>query len=142
MSTTTGTAAARRTAGPVTDRFLAALSAGAGVPADLFAADAELDATVPNWRLARRGAGEVAAQYSEWFADPGSFEELERHAFPGGEVVTYLLAWEEAGVPHAAHHCHVLRFAADGRIAGDQFFCGGRWAASLLAEMAAASHAG
>jgi hypothetical protein len=119
------------------DRLLEAVRSGAGVPADLFAPDAELDATVPGWRFDRRGAEAVAAQYSQWFADPATFEELDRHAFPGGAVITYLLAWEEGGVPHAARHCHVLRFDEAGRITTDQFFCGGRWDAALLAEMAA-----
>lgn len=119
------------------DRLLDAIGGGAGVPVDLLAADAELDATVPGWRLRRNGAEAVAAQYSQWFADPATFEELDRQAFPGGAVVTYLLAWEEGGVPHAARHCHVLRFDEDGRIASDRFFCGGRWDAALLAEMAA-----
>ena len=120
------------------DGLLDAVRTGAGVSPSLFAPDAELDATVPGWRLHQQGAAAVAAQYSQWFADPATFEELERHEFPGGAVVTYLLAWEEDGVPHAAHHCHVLRFDDHGRIAGDRFFCGGRWDAALLAEMAAA----
>jgi hypothetical protein len=120
----------------ILDRFLDAVRCGAGIPADLLAAGAELDATVPGWRLRRSGAEAVAAQYSQWFADPATFEELDRQAFPGGAVVTYLLAWEEGGVPHAARHCHVLRFDGDGLIAEDRFFCGGRWDAALLAEMA------
>lgn len=124
------------------DRFLGAVCAGGGVPADLFSEDAVLDATVPGWRFGVRGAAAVARQYSSFFADQGSFEELERLPVDGGEVVCYLLTWVERGVPHAAHHCHVLRFAADGRIAGDRFFCGGRWDAGLLAEMASASDAG
>ena len=120
----------------ILDRFLDAICSGAGVPSELFAPGAELDATVPGWRLHRHGAEALAAQYSQWFVDPATFEELDRHAFPGGAVVTYLLAWEEGGVPHAARHCHVLRFDEAGRIATDQFFCGGRWDAALLAEMA------
>lgn len=124
------------------DRFLDAVQQGGGFSPSLFAPDVELDATVPGWRFQWRGAAAVAAQYSQWLADPGTFEELERHAFPGGAVVTYLLAWEEGGVPHAAHHCHVLRLAPDGRIAADRFFCGGRWDAGRLAEMAAASDSG
>ena len=119
------------------DRFLDSITGGAGVPADLFAPNAELDATVPNWRMHRSGAEAVAAQYSQWFADPATYEELDRQAFPGGAVITYLLAWEEGGVPHAARHCHVLRFGENGLIASDRFFCGGRWDAALLAEMAA-----
>jgi hypothetical protein len=124
------------------DRFLEAASAGAGVPADLFTPDAVLDATVPGWRFAARGADALARQYSGWFGEPAVLEELERLPVDGGEVVTYLITWVERGVPHAAHHCHVLRFGAGGRIAADRFFCGGRWDAGLLAEMAAASDAG
>jgi hypothetical protein len=124
------------------DRFLEAASAGAGVPADLFTPDAALDATVPGWRFEARGAEALARQYSGWFSEPAVLEELERLPVDGGEVLTYLITWVERGVPHAAHHCHVLRFGAGGRIAADRFFCGGRWDAGLLAEMAAASDAG
>jgi len=127
---------------PTVDRFLDAIAGGAGVPADLLAPGATLDATVPDWRFEVAGADAVARQYTSWFADPAAFEELERHAVDGGEVVTYLLIWSEDGMPHAAHHCHVLSFDADGRIARDRFFCGGRWNAARLAEMAAAHHAG
>jgi hypothetical protein len=119
------------------DQLLDAIASGAGVPAGLFSADVHLDATVPGWRFHRQGATAVAAQYSRWFADPARFEELERHVYPGGAVVTYLAAWEEHGVPHAAHQCHVLRFDEAGRIAADRLFCGGRWDAALLAKMAA-----
>ena len=132
----TGTAGAR-----TVERFLDAIAAGAGVPTELLSPDIVLDATVPGWRFALSGARIVAHQYSSWFADPGGFEELERLPVEGGEVVTYLLTWVERGIPHAAHHCHVLRFDRDGRIKCDQFFCGGRWDAGLLAEMAAASDA-
>jgi hypothetical protein len=124
------------------DRFLEAASAGAGVPADLFTPDAVLDATVPGWRFDARGAEALAREYSGWFSEPAVLEELERLPVDGGEVLTYLITWVERGVPHAAHHCHVLRFGAGGRIAADRFFCGGRWDAGLLAEMAAASDAG
>ena len=126
----------------IVDRFLDAVSAGCGVPAELFEADAVLDATVPGWRFAARGADAVARQYSDCFAAAGVFEELDRLVVDGGEVVCYLLTWLERGIPHAAHHCHVLRFAADGRINRDRFFCGGRWDAGLLAQMAAANDAG
>ncbi len=124
------------------ERFLDAAAAGAGIPTELLAPDVVLDATVPGWRYALSGACAVADEYSSWVADPRGFEELERLPVEGGEVVTYLLTWVERGIPHAAHHCHVLRFDPDGRIARDRFFCGGRWDAGLLAEMAAASDAG
>ena len=121
----------------VVDRFLDAARAGRGVPAELFTAGAVLDATVPDWRFTERGAAAVAQQYSGWFADPGEFEELERFPTGDGEVVCYLLTWVERGVPHAAHHCHIFTVAGDGLIAHDRFFCGGRWDAGLLADMAA-----
>ena len=126
------------------DRFLEAVCAGTGIPTELYAPDAILDATVPGWRMSARGGEAIARQYQGWFADPGSFEELTRLPVDGGqgEVVTYLLTWIEHGVPHAAHHGHLIRFAPDGRIAADTVFCGGRWPAGLLAQMAEANHAG
>jgi len=118
--------------------FLAAVAAGHGIAADLYAPDATLDATVPNWRFVVRGAEAIAAEYGRWFVDPAAFEELTRAKLVDGEVVTYLLTWVESGVPHAARHCHQLTLADDGRISSDVVFCGGRWSAGLLAEMAAA----
>lgn len=139
MSTT---APANIALSPTVDRFLEAVGAGRGIPVELLAGDATLDATVPGWRFVVSGRDAVAAQYGTWFANPAAFEELVRRPVDGGEVVTYLLTWEEAGVPHAAHHCHVLAFDADGRVARDVSFCGGRWDAARLAEMAAAQHGG
>jgi hypothetical protein len=55
------------------------------------------------------------------------------------------LAWDEDGVPHASHHCHVLTIDPNldgGRIAADQVWCGGRWSATLLAEMEAVGRGG
>lgn len=124
------------------DRFLEAIGSGAGIPASLLAPGATLDATVPGWRFTLAGADAVARKYSDWFADPAGFEELVRLAVDGGEVVAYLLTWQERGVPHAAHHCHLLEFDSRGLIARDRFFCGGRWDAARLAEIAAAQHAG
>jgi hypothetical protein len=121
------------------DSFLAAVTSGAGIPTDLYAPGATLDATVPNWRFTVRGPEAIAAEYGRWFGLPGTLEELVRSAVPGGEVVTYLLTWTESGVPHAAHHCHILTVDDTGRIESDMVFCGGRWPAGLLAEMGAAS---
>lgn len=124
------------------DHLLDAIASGAGVDAALFAPDAVLDATVPEWRFTARGADAVARQYAGWFAHPSTFEELERLPVEGGEVVIYLHTWTERGVPHAAHHCHRLEFDDQARIVSDRFFCGGRWDAARLAEMAAADQAG
>ena len=124
------------------DRLIMAIEAGAGhTTADLYADDALLDATVPGWRFTRRGGVAIAAEYGQWFADAGRFEELERVPVPGGEIVTFLLTWQERGVPHAAHQCHQLTVDTTGLISVDRVFCGGRWDASLLASMEAAEHA-
>jgi hypothetical protein len=123
------------------DRLLAAIEAGTAPPADVFADDAVLDATVPNWRFSVRGGAAVRDQLKGWYRDPGYFEELRRSPIPGGELVEFALTWQENGVPHAAHQAHVLQVAG-GRITADTVFCGGRWPASLLAEMAEAEHAG
>jgi hypothetical protein len=119
------------------DRLLSAIGAGGPVPAGLFSDDAVLDATVPNWRFTRHGERAVREELSGWYRDPGRFEAVLRTPLPGGELVEFNLTWEEGGMPHAAHQIHVLRLAGN-RIVGDTVFCGGRWPASLLAEMAAA----
>jgi hypothetical protein len=124
----------------VVDRLLAAIETG-GMPApDLFASDAVLDATVPNWRFAVRGSEPVRTELARWYADSGVLEDLSRTPLPSGALVTFTLRWEEGGVPHAAHQAHVLTIE-DGRIQGDQVWCGGRWPAALLAEMAGAAGA-
>jgi hypothetical protein len=106
----------------------------------VWAADAVLDATVPNWRLHASGPDAIRAEYSRWFADPGKFEDLRRQQLDdgSGELVEYTLSWVENGVPHAGHHMHRL-VVRDDRIVADTVFCGGRWPASLLAEMESAN---
>ena len=124
---------------PVIDKFLHAIET-ANIPGcDAWSADATLDATVPNWRLHAAGADAIRAEYAKWFADQARFDELHRYTVAGGptEVVEYTLGWSEDGVPHAAHHLHVLT-VRDDRIVSDMVFCGGRWPASLLADMEAA----
>ena len=127
------------------DTFLNAI-ATATIPAcDAWSTDATLDATVPNWRLHAAGADAIRAEYARWFADPAQFGELRRFpvqaGLPGGggpsEIVEYTLSWTENGVPHAAHHMHLLT-VRDDHIVADTVMCGGRWPASLLAEMEAA----
>lgn len=120
----------------VVDRLLAAIADGCGsTVTPLFRADAVLDATVDDRRFHLRGSDAIAAQAAQWFRAPARYEELDRRTTAEGEVVTYLLTWQEDGVPHGAHQCHVLTFADDGRIASDRFFCGGPWNAGQLAAM-------
>lgn len=120
--------------------FLAAVGGDHGAPG-VWAANAVLDAVVPNWRMTVRGRISIEGQLRAWFRDTGSFEELRRHPIPGGEVIEFTLTWTEAGVPHAARQAHILEFDPAGRIAHDRMWCGGRWSASLMAEMGAASDA-
>ncbi|MFN8040133.1 MAG: hypothetical protein U0Q07_13060 [Acidimicrobiales bacterium] len=132
--------------------FLRVVEAGDVASCTAWADDVVLDATVPNWRLEVSGRDAVLAEYSRWFADPGTFTHLRRlpvggstGAADGGadggdrtiEVVEYDLAWVEDGVDHLAHHVQVLE-VADGAIVADTVVCGGRWPAPLVAEMDAA----
>jgi hypothetical protein len=123
------------------DKFLNAIETAAIPECDAWSADATLDATVPNWRFHVSGADAIRTEYARWFADPGEFGELRRYPVATGEgpseVVEYTLSWTENGVPHAAHHVHLLT-VRDDRIVADTVMCGGRWPASLLAEMEAA----
>jgi hypothetical protein len=107
---------------------------------DALSPDVTLDATVPNWRYTVRGDTAVRSELGRWFADAGSFEELKRTPLPTGELVEFTLRWEEGGVRFAAHQVHIVE-VTDGRISRDQAWCGGRWPATLLAEMAEAADA-
>jgi hypothetical protein len=122
---------------PAVDRFLDAVRNATIDDCDAWAPDVRLDATVPNWRMYRHGVDDLRATYRGWFADPGEFETLRRIPIPGGEVVDYLLAWSEDGVPHTAHHLHLIEVEGD-RIVADTVMCGGRWPAALMAAMEAA----
>jgi hypothetical protein len=120
------------------DEFLKAVEDAGMARCAAWSESATLDATVPNWRMRVTGADAIRAEYGRWFADKAHFEDLRRCPVPGvGELIEYTLAWTENGVPHAAHHMHLLTIRDD-RIAADTVLCGGRWPASLLAEMEAA----
>lgn len=121
-------------------RFLDAVSAGTGIPADLFHPDAVLDATIPDFRFAQHGAEHVAGQLSSWFADPGAFQDLARTPLPGGgELVRFVLQWDEGGDQMAAHQVHVIE-VTDGLIRRQEVWCGGRWDSARQADIAAAMH--
>ncbi len=120
------------------DQFLDAVTTASMMRCDVFAEAAHLDATVPNWRFDANGAEHVRTELAGWYADPGRFEELHRTPIAGGELVEFTLCWEERGIPHACHQAHVLQLD-EGRILSDRVWCGGRWPASLLAEMGDAS---
>lgn len=115
------------------DRFLSGVEAGQ-LSGDVFSDDADLDATVPNWRFQVRGGDAVRAELARWYADPGKFLDLERTAIPGGELVEFTLTWMEEGVPHRVHQAHILQ-VAEGRVSRDTAFCGGRWTADLVQQM-------
>ncbi len=116
------------------DAFLAAVESATVPDCDAWSPDDVVDATVPNWRFVVAGADAIKIEYARWFADPAAFECLRRLPTNDGEVVEYTLTWTEAGVPHAAHQMHVIT-VRDERIVADTVMCGGRWPASLLAEV-------
>jgi hypothetical protein len=120
--------------------LLAAIE-GARVPdADVYAPDVAFDATVPSWRFQRQGADAVRAELATWYAAAGRFEEVSRSRRDGGELVEFTLDWTEADVPHRCHQVHLLDLSG-GLISSHRVWCGGRWPASLVAEMRAAGSA-
>jgi hypothetical protein len=125
---------------PAIEKFLSAIESAAIAGCDAWSDDATLDATVPNWRMHLAGADAIRAEYARWFADKAKFDELRRVTSADGEqeVIEYTLSWTENGIPHASHHMHLLT-VRDDRIVADTVLCGGRWPASLLAEMEAAN---
>jgi hypothetical protein len=120
------------------DRFTQAIETASLGAAGVFAPDAVLDATVPHWRYTVSGAANIEAELGRWYADPGHFEEIRRTTLPEGELVEFVLTWEEDGEPHMAHQAHVIE-VRDGLITRDRAWCGGRWGAALQAEMAEAA---
>ena len=120
------------------DRFTRAIETASVSGAGVFADDAVLDATVPHWRFVVNGAANIEAELGRWYADPGRFEEIQRTALPDGELLEFVLTWEEDGEPHMAHQAHHIR-VRDGLITHDRAWCGGRWGAALQAEMAEAA---
>jgi hypothetical protein len=135
---TAGPPAGSTTTTGAIDALLAAFEAGRPVDAVNLHPDVALDATLPNWRMHRQGPDAVAAQLASFFDLPGRFEEVRRQPIADGELVELTFAFDQDGVPHLVHEAHLLTLAPDGRIVGDTMFCGGRWSASLLAEMEAA----
>ena len=119
----------------VIDRFLAGI-ASADIPVAVFHEETVLDATVPNWRYQVRGAAAVRAELAKWYADPGRFDDVRRTNISGGELVEFTLMWSEDGVEHMCHQAHILQLQSD-RVVKDTVWCGGRWPAALIAEMAA-----
>ena len=120
------------------ERFLAAIEGAAMGACNALSPEMTLDATVPNWRYQVEGSTAVKDELSRWYADAGTFEELKRTTLPTGELVEFTLRWEVGGVPYAVHQAHVVE-VTDGWITKDQVWCGGRWSATLLAEMAGVS---
>jgi hypothetical protein len=120
---------------PVT-LFLDAVVSGRGIPTGIYAADAGLDATVPNWRLEAHGPAAITAELSGWYGGPGRLYDVARSPLPGGEVVRFTLAWTDNGNPMAAHQVHLLD-VEDGAITHHDIWCGGRWDAALQAEIEA-----
>lgn len=122
--------------------FLKAVEAAAIDEIDVYAEDAVLDATVPNWRFKVEGSEAIRAQYAKWFSEPTTFVELRRFPLPDGEFVAYEVEWVDAGVRTRTHHAHHV-VVRDGKVTSDTVWCGGpRPEETLLAEVEAAKGEG
>ena len=120
---------------PIT-RLLDAVAAGTGVPTDIFAPDAVLDATVPGWRFEKHGPAAIATKLSGWYETPATLTEVTRSPVPGGETVRFTQACDGPAGPWAARQVHVLTVDG-GRIVRQEMWCGGRWDAERQAAMRA-----
>ena len=69
------------------DRFVQAIERAEIPGSAVFAPDAVLDATVPNWRYTIAGAGGIEFELARWYADPGRFEDLSVTEIPGWRTV-------------------------------------------------------
>ena len=118
-------------------QYLSAIETATIADCPVIATGMAFDATVPEWRFQVYGAEKVREELGKWYATPGAFEEVVRTAIPGGELVQFLLRWVDDGVDFAVHQAHVVELAG-GQIVRDTAWCGGRWPASLQAEMAGA----
>jgi hypothetical protein len=58
---------------------------------------------------------------------------------PVDRFLAAVLPADEGGIPHAAHQARAIRIRDD-VIVSDVVWCGGRWPAGPLVEMAQASH--
>jgi ketosteroid isomerase-like protein len=131
-------ATAQHTATETITRFLDAVETGEGIPSGIFAPDAVMDGTVPDWRMTIRGEDAIRAQFSGWYDAPASFVELERLPVPDGEFVRMCFESNDQDGPYTVHQAHLLQ-VADGRVTTVRTWCGGRWHAERLAEIAAAA---
>jgi hypothetical protein len=102
-----------------------------------FGPDAVMDATVPQWRFAVRGADGIRQELAKWFPVPGRMEAVRRAALPGGELVEFCRTWDEPEGPISVHQAYALDVAGD-KITSMRVWCGGRWTAGELGAMAAA----
>lgn len=119
--------------------FLAAIESATVDQADIYADDAELDATVPNWRMHVQGGSDIRAEYARWFDHPVTFTSLERIPIADGELVIYEHEWVTDGVRHRGHHSHRIVVRGD-KIAADHVWCGGKWPEPLLNDMELVDH--
>ena len=56
---------------------------------EVFADDAVLDATLPNWRFNALGSQAIKAEFAKCLTDPAMFLARERIPVPDGELVIY-----------------------------------------------------
>jgi hypothetical protein len=96
-----------------------------------------MDATVPQWRFSVRGADAIRGELSKWYPAPGRTEVVQRAPFPGGELLELCRTWDEPEGPISVHQAYLIEVVGE-EIASLKIWCGGRWTAAELADMAAA----
>lgn len=89
------------------DQFVAAVESGGFTSLNVFADDAILDVTIPDWRFTVRGAAAIRRELATWLPGRTNIEEIHRFPMSGGEAVELSLSWEAAGIAYACHQLHL-----------------------------------
>jgi hypothetical protein len=108
-------------------------------PDGLFAPDAFVDFTMPQWRLQAQGAEDVAALRKHGHPAPGRVPRSRFDATPSGFVLEVEEQWDADG---DSWYCREL-FRADvtgGAIGELSVYCTGDWNSEQVARHAASVH--
>lgn len=123
-----------RTAPDVVRKLVRWLETGE-VPDGLFAPDAFVDLTVPQWRLQATGPDAVAALRRQSHPAPGTVPRLRYDPTPTGFVLEWEERWDEGG---DSWYCREMLRAdvVDGQITECSVYCTGDWSSAHVARHA------
>ena len=93
---------------------------------EVYAEDALFDCNVPEWRFQRKGLGEIAVQYRDWYPEPPRRLEWKETPTDFGAVVEQADWTSEGGEEQYSRSLHLLHVDG-GRIVRHVLYCTGWW---------------